>query len=167
MKVKYTKIDSSIIDAEKPALCDISYLNHDFSDPPHSFSFYSTFSMNYSNLSKLFLADDLLKVGAKDSPSEIVPDIHQKQKIAGLSLRLSPPITLRSLRDVKDLLLNHELLRLAYIGIWLILCGLIETFMAQLSDMRYFRGPPSGKVLSKKQVKRSGIGKKHIHKNNH
>lgn len=97
-------------------------------------------------LSRLFLSSDLSKLGAKEAPTSVAVSAHEKQTIGFIPLRLSPPIKIRTIRDVFDLFLNHEFSRLLMIVLWLVFCGFIETFMAQLSDMRYHAGPAISKV---------------------
>lgn len=99
-----------------------------------------------NRLSNLFLSPDLTKLGAKEAPTSIAISAHEKQTIACIPLRLAPPIKIRTIRDVLDLFLNHEFSRLLLIVLWLVICGFIETFMAQLSDMRYHAGPAISKV---------------------
>ncbi|GAA5795801.1 hypothetical protein HPULCUR_001163 [Helicostylum pulchrum] len=96
-------------------------------------------------LSRLFLSSDLSKLGAKEAPTLVAISAHEKQTIGFIPLRLSPPIKIRTIRDVFDLFLNHEFSRLLMIVLWLVFCGFIETFMAQLSDMRYHAGPAISK----------------------
>jgi hypothetical protein len=102
--------------------------------------------MYQKRLSKLFLSSDLYNIGAKEAPASVAISTHEHQKIAYIPLRLAPPVKIRTLRDARDIILNHEFLRLICVVVWLVLCGFIETFMAQLSDMRYHNSPDISKV---------------------
>ncbi|KAI9473625.1 MAG: hypothetical protein EXX96DRAFT_578698 [Benjaminiella poitrasii] len=62
---------------------------------------------------------------------------HEKQRIGFIRLRLTPPVRIQSARDVLDIFANHDFLRVLMLACWLVFCGFVETFMAQLSDMRY------------------------------
>lgn len=104
--------------------------------------------MYQKRLSKLFLSSDLYNIGAKEAPANVAISTHEHQKIAYITLRLAPPVTIRSLRDIRDIVLNHEFLRLILVAVWLVFCGFLETFMAQLSDMRYHNSPAISKVTS-------------------
>ncbi|KAG2213572.1 hypothetical protein INT46_002278 [Mucor plumbeus] len=135
------------VNPEKSLLCNISYLKDIFPDPQYSFSFPCLLSMmlHPKRLFKLFLADNLQHIGAKQSPAHVAISAPEKQTIGFISLRLAPPIKIRRLQDVRDVFLNHEFLRLVMLIAWLVFCGFIETFMAQLSDIRYHAGPSISK----------------------
>jgi hypothetical protein len=100
-------------------------------------------------LSSIFLSNELTKIGASESPSNIAISANEKQTIFFLPLRLSPPVKIRTLKDIRDVFLNHEFVRLLWLVLWLVFCGFIETFMAQLSDMRYYGLPTMSKVKKK------------------
>jgi hypothetical protein len=144
------------VNPEKSLLCNISYLKDIFPDPQYSFSFPCLLSMmlHPKRLFKLFLADNLQHIGAKQSPAHVAISAPEKQTIGFISLRLAPPIKIRRLQDVRDVFLNHEFLRLVMLIAWLVFCGFIETFMAQLSDIRYHAGPAISKVCLYKKIKR-------------
>ncbi|KAI8997898.1 PAP2 superfamily C-terminal-domain-containing protein [Pilobolus umbonatus] len=97
--------------------------------------------INLYRLSRFFLSNDLTSIGAKDSPTTAAIIPREKQKIGFIKLRLAPPITIRSWTDVRDVFLNHEFLRLLFMALFLVVCGITETFMAQWSDMRYYELP--------------------------
>ncbi|KAG2210340.1 hypothetical protein INT47_003325 [Mucor saturninus] len=96
-------------------------------------------------LSCFFLSPSLSKVGARDAPAIVAISKHEKQTIGCIPLLLSPPTQIRSLRDLFNVVFNHEFLRFLMILLWLIFAGFVETFMAQLSDMRYNLGPAISK----------------------
>jgi hypothetical protein len=102
--------------------------------------------MYQKRLSKLFLSSDLYNIGAKEAPASVAISTHEQQKIAYIPLRLAPPVKIRTLRDVRDIILNHEFLRLILVVFWFMICGFIEMFMAQLSDMRYHNSSTISKV---------------------
>lgn len=102
----------------------------------------------YRFISNLFLSPELQEIGAKKAPAGIAISANEKQSIAYIPLRLAPPVKIRTLKDVRDIVLNHEFLRLIMLAIWLVFCGFIETFLAQLSDMRYYSLPTISKVTS-------------------
>ncbi|KAI8057565.1 PAP2 superfamily C-terminal-domain-containing protein [Gilbertella persicaria] len=93
----------------------------------------------------LHLTRRLNRIEAKEAPSVIARLSHEKQTIGFLKLRLSPPSQIRSLKDVGSIFMSHEFARVLLVFIWLVICGLIETFMAQLSDMRYYALPEMSK----------------------
>jgi hypothetical protein len=101
----------------------------------------------YRIFSNIFLSPDLTELGSKKAPAGVAISAHETQSIAFIPLRLAPPIKIRTLKDVRDIVLNHEFLRLIMLVLWLIVCGFIETFMAQLSDMRYYSLPTISKVI--------------------
>lgn len=156
MKSGQDHSSNPFVDPEKPLLYDISYLKDIFPDPQYSFSFLCLLSMmlHPKRLFKLFLADNLQDIGAKQSPAYVAISAPEKQTIGFISLRLAPPIKIRRLQDVRDVFLNHEFLRLVMLVAWLVFCGFIETFMAQLSDIRYHSGPAISKVCLYKREKR-------------
>lgn len=162
MKSGQNHSSNPFVDPEKTLLCDISYLKDIFPDPQYSFSLLRLLSMmmlHPKRLLKLFLADNLHDIGAKKSPAYVAISAPEKQTIGFISLRLAPPVKIRRLQDVRDVFLNHEFLRLLMLVAWLVLCGFIETFMAQLSDMRYHAGPAISKVFTKereREGKRTG-----------
>ncbi|KAI8579441.1 hypothetical protein K450DRAFT_242183 [Umbelopsis ramanniana AG] len=87
---------------------------------------------------KTFLRSDLARVGVATSPGSIaVPKEREWQRIGFINLPLEPPFQIKSMKDVLFVFFNHEAFRLLFCIIWLILCGMIECFMAQLSDIRY------------------------------
>ncbi|KAI8353190.1 hypothetical protein BD560DRAFT_408458 [Blakeslea trispora] len=92
-----------------------------------------------------FLTRKLNKVETKEAPSVIARFSSEKQSIGFIKLRLLPPIQVRALKDIYNIFFSHEFARVIMVLIWLILCGLIETFMAQLSDMRYYELPAISK----------------------
>ncbi|KAI7865776.1 hypothetical protein BDF14DRAFT_1985821 [Spinellus fusiger] len=59
------------------------------------------------------------------------------QRIGPVKLRLAPPASIQSWKDIIYIFFNHEFLRVLVGVAWLIVCGLVETFLAELSDMRY------------------------------
>lgn len=110
------------------------------------FLLFLSFYMFFSRISNLLLSDNLSDIGAKESPAALADASNDIQTIAFIPLRLGPPIKIRTIKDACDIVLNHDFLRLLLIFAWLIICGLIETFLAQLSDMRYEAGPAISKV---------------------
>lgn len=87
---------------------------------------------------KTLLRSDLARVGVATSPGSIaVPKEREWQRIGFINLPLEPPFQIKSLRDILFVFFNHEAFRLLFCIVWLILCGMIECFMAQLSDIRY------------------------------
>lgn len=104
-------------------------------------------------ISHFFLSPSLSKVGARDAPAIVAISKHEKQTIGCIPLLLSPPTQIRSLRDLFNIVFNHEFLRFLMILLWLIFAGFVETFMAQLSDMRYNLGPSISKVSKEKRRK--------------
>jgi hypothetical protein len=87
---------------------------------------------------KTFLRSDLARVGVATSPGSIaVPKEREWQRIGFINLPLEPPFQIKSVKDVLFVFFNHEAFRLLFCIIWLILCGMIECFMSQLSDIRY------------------------------
>ncbi|KAI8367940.1 PAP2 superfamily C-terminal-domain-containing protein [Choanephora cucurbitarum] len=92
-----------------------------------------------------FLTKKLNRIETKEAPTVIARFSSEKQSIGFINLRLSPPVQIRALKDIYSIFFSHEFARVIMILIWLILCGLIETFMAQLSDMRYYELPTTSK----------------------
>lgn len=90
-------------------------------------------------IQKLLLRSDLARVGVESSPGRTVTTAKQIewQRIGFIKLPLEPPFRINSFKDLAFIFINHEALRLLFCIIWLIVCGMIECFMAQLSDIRY------------------------------
>ncbi|CAM0136475.1 sphingomyelin synthase [Umbelopsis sp. WA50703] len=87
---------------------------------------------------KLLLRSDLARVGVETSPgSSVTSKEIEWQRIGFIKLPLEPPFRITSFKDLLFIFINHEALRLLCCIIWLIVCGMIECFMAQLSDIRY------------------------------
>lgn len=101
----------------------------------------------------MLLSKGLKKLGLSDSPIHD-PRIHieKKERIGYITLRLAPPIHIKSLQDALYVLLNHEFLRLVVVAAWLVVCGFIESFLAQLSDIRYFYTSDTLKVSTPTQI---------------
>lgn len=106
-----------------------------------------------NQISNFFLSPNLSQIGAEEAPAIVAISAHEKQTIACIPLLLSPPTKIRTIRDVVDVIFNHEFLRFLVVLCWLIFSGFVETFMAQLSDMRYHAGPVISKV-SKERIKK-------------
>ncbi|KAI8149624.1 PAP2 superfamily C-terminal-domain-containing protein [Fennellomyces sp. T-0311] len=68
-------------------------------------------------------------------PSAIAPWSDAWQRIGFIKLRLEPPSRIQSWQDILYIFANHNFLRVILAIIWLILCGFIESFLAQLSDI--------------------------------
>ncbi|KAI9493870.1 PAP2 superfamily C-terminal-domain-containing protein [Zychaea mexicana] len=85
----------------------------------------------------------LLRSSAKgrQPPASIARWDSTWQRIGFIKLRLEPPGRIRTWHDVLYIFYNHDFLRLALSVIWLIVCGLIESFLAQLSEIRYSHFP--------------------------
>ena len=76
-------------------------------------------------------------VREKQLPSSIAPWIDSWEKIGFIKLPLEPPTRIESYHDIIYLFLNHDFLRVIMAILWFIFCGFIESFLAQLSDIRY------------------------------
>ncbi|PHZ15402.1 uncharacterized protein RHIMIDRAFT_234752 [Rhizopus microsporus ATCC 52813] len=125
-------------------------LNQEESDPEkHAFisdtikdtSYASSFSLMH----RIFYSKYLNEIAAQHSPSAIAQHRESAQKIGWIHSRLSPPAEIKTLQDIKHLIFNHEFYRLLMVLAWLLLGGLIEIFLAQLGDMRYFAMPATSK----------------------
>jgi hypothetical protein len=87
---------------------------------------------------KALLRRDLARVGVASSPGGLaVVKQREWQRIGFINLPLEPPFQINSIKDCVFIFFNHEALRLLFCVIWLVVCGIIECFMAQLSDIRY------------------------------
>ncbi|KAI9278428.1 PAP2 superfamily C-terminal-domain-containing protein [Phascolomyces articulosus] len=75
----------------------------------------------------------------KRLPASIAPWADARQRIGFIRLRLEPPIRIQSYQDIVFIFVNHNFLRVIVAVIWMIVCGIIESFLAQLSEMRYSR----------------------------
>ncbi|KAI7902390.1 uncharacterized protein BX663DRAFT_473542 [Cokeromyces recurvatus] len=95
-------------------------------------------------LKKLF--SDSLLFSIKKVQSQVIS--HEKQNIGFIYLRLTPPSSIKHIQDILYLFLNHEFLRVIILACWLIFCGLIETFMAQLSDIRYYSDSNTSRIVN-------------------
>lgn len=90
-------------------------------------------------MATLLLSTGLDKLGLLGSPiHDPHINIERKAKIGFITLNLAPPVHIVSLKDILHVFLNHEFLRLTLVAVWLVICGFIESFLAQLSDIRYF-----------------------------
>lgn len=88
-------------------------------------------------MDRFLLRTSIIERGAGLSPTGVAPWADSKQRIGCIKLRLEPPVHIQSWRDVVDIFMNHEFLRVVLAIAWIIVCGLIESFLAQLSDMRF------------------------------
>lgn len=116
-----------------------------------------------NRFSYIFLSPDLAELGAKEAPAAMALSAHEKQRIGLIKLRLAPPVQIRTLKDVRDILWNHESLRLVLVIFFFIFCGFIEMFLAQISDLRYFSGPAISKVVFLTTKEKSNFFFTHTH----
>ncbi|KAI9025307.1 PAP2 superfamily C-terminal-domain-containing protein [Phycomyces nitens] len=86
---------------------------------------------------RIFFPPKLVDIGADGPPSNYASLAGSTQRIGFVKLRLEPPSSIQSWADCGLVFLNHEFLRVLGAIVWIVLCGLIETFLAELSDMRY------------------------------
>lgn len=70
-------------------------------------------------------------------PTSVAPWADAYQRIHMIKLRLQPPEKICSCSDLFYIVVNHDFLRLLIAVLWLVVCGYIESFLAQLSEMRY------------------------------
>lgn len=88
---------------------------------------------------RILLRPSAATVGAAAdaSPTSVAPWAESVQRIGFIRLRLEPPDAIRSSKDLFYIFLNHDFLRLLISVLWLLVCGYVESFLAQLSDIRY------------------------------
>ncbi|KAI8068072.1 PAP2 superfamily C-terminal-domain-containing protein [Gongronella butleri] len=87
--------------------------------------------------SSLFLSPKMMTIGSDTSPTAVAPWAESVQSIGGLRLRLEPPATVQSWRDVSALVLNHSFMRVSMASTWLFLGGIVESLLSQWSEQRY------------------------------